>query len=147
MQWRASVPGLDMPRSCSFHHQKPLEAARCSPALNFTEPSRSLEKVCDPCIVLPHVKQVKTLILKGCRTSKRNLPSPSSFQHVIWMQGGLCTYGQVTGGTCCHHLPAQEDENAPNPQAWQQEPALGTHKCTIAGGNTDFTNAKFLLLL
>lgn len=74
MQWRASVSGLDMPRSCSFHHQKPLAAARYSPALDVTKPSRSLEKVCDPYIALPGVKQVKTLLLKGCRNSSAICP-------------------------------------------------------------------------
>lgn len=74
MQWCASVSGLDMPRSCSFHHQKPLPAARYSPALDVTKPSRSLEKVCDPYSALPHVKQIKTLILKGCGNSRAICP-------------------------------------------------------------------------
>lgn len=74
MQRCASISGLNMPRSCSFHHQMPLEAARYSPALDVTKPSHSLENVCEPYIALPCVKQVKTLILKGCRNSSAICP-------------------------------------------------------------------------
>lgn len=112
MQQGASISGLNMPRTCSFHHQRPLEAARYSPTLDFTKPSHSLERVCDPYIALPRVKQVKTLILKGCRNSSAICPPfclPARNLDAI----GITPAGRLLEVLTAVTSPSQESENAP----------------------------------